>query len=77
MKKEEMPELDPHGKMVLNFLLSLLLYTVVSGALVILLVGIVLLLAVFAIGIIFPIIGAVKANEGEVWQYPLTINFIK
>jgi len=29
------------------------------------------------VGIIFPIVGAVKANKGVCWKYPLTIPFIK
>lgn len=77
LKKDEMPELEPHGKMILNFFLSMLIYTVVSGVLVLAVVGIFMLFALYVISIIFPIIGAVKAKEGIVWQYPLTITFIK
>jgi uncharacterized Tic20 family protein len=29
------------------------------------------------VGVIFPVIAAVKANEGEVWKYPLAITFLK
>ena len=35
------------------------------------------MLALVIMGIIFPIMGAVKANNGELWEYPLTIKFIK
>ena len=28
-------------------------------------------------GIVFPIIAGVKANNGELWEYPLTIKFLK
>ena len=28
------------------------------------------------VGIIFPIIAAIKANSGEVWKYPLAISFL-
>jgi uncharacterized Tic20 family protein len=41
------------------------------------LVGFLTLLAVGVIHIVFPIIGAVKANNGELWEYPLTIKFLK
>ena len=35
-----------------------------------------LLLGVLAIlGIVFPIIGGIKASNGEVWPYPLSIKF--
>jgi uncharacterized Tic20 family protein len=77
LKKDELPGLDPHGKMVINWILSLLLYGVLSLLLLIVLIGIPLLLALWVIAIVFPIIGTIKANEGVVWKYPLTIAFIK
>jgi uncharacterized Tic20 family protein len=33
--------------------------------------------ALVIIGIVFPIIGGIKANNGEVWKYPLSIPFFK
>ena len=42
-----------------------------------LLVGFLLLPVLAVLGIVFPIIGAVKANNGEFWEYPLTIKFLK
>lgn len=76
IKKDEFPDLDEHGKNVTNFLLSLLIYTIVSALLCIIVIGIPLLLAVAAIHIIFPIIAGLKASNGETWKYPLTITFI-
>ena len=29
------------------------------------------------LNIVFPIIGGIKANDGELWEYPLTIKFLK
>lgn len=77
--KEQFPELDPHGKMVTNWLISVLIYGVVAGVLTFATCGIgaVLFIPLVLVGIIFPIIGAVKANEGVFWKYPLTIAFIK
>ncbi len=77
MKKDEMPALDRHGKMITNWLISSLIYGVVSGVLVLLIFGIFLLIALGLLGIIFPIVGAIKANNGEYWEYPLTIKFLK
>lgn len=76
-QKEKMPALDAHGKMVVNFMLSVLIYAIVSVVLMFVLVGFLTLLAVAVIHIIFPIVGAVKANNGELWEYPLTIKFLK
>lgn len=77
LKKDEMPALDAHGKMVTNWIISSLIYGVVSGVLVIFIVGIFLLIALGLLSIIFPIIGGIKANNGEYWEYPLTIKFLK
>lgn len=77
MKKEETPALDAHGKMVVNWLISSLIYFAVSGVLCIILIGFLGLLALGIMSIVFPIIGGIKANNGELWEYPLTIKFLK
>ena len=77
LKKGEMPELDAHGKMVVNFIISLIIYTLVSFLLTIVLIGILGYVAVFFMGIVFPIIGGIKAHSGELWKYPLVISIIK
>jgi len=75
VKKNELPGLDAHGKVVANWLISSLLYAVACGLLVFVLVGLPLLGILGVLAIAFPIIGAVKANEGIVWNYPLSIKF--
>jgi uncharacterized Tic20 family protein len=77
LKKEEMPALDPHGKVVVNWIISSLIYAAVCGILVFVLIGIPMLLALFVLGTIFPIIGGIKANDGVVWKYPLSIAFLR
>ncbi len=76
LKKDELPGLDVHGKVVMNWIISLVIYGIVSCLLVLLLIGIPLLLALGLVSIVFPIIGAIKANEGVVWKYPLSITFL-
>jgi uncharacterized Tic20 family protein len=76
-QKDKMPSLDPHGKMVVNWMISSLIYAVVSVILMFVLIGFLTIFAVIIMGIVFPIIGAVKANNGELWEYPLTIKFLK
>ena len=77
MKKDELPLIDVHGKNVVNWIISALIYTVICFILWFVLIGIPLSIALGLIGIIFPIIGAIKGNNGEVWKYPLTISFLK
>ena len=77
LKKEEFPEIDAHGKVVVNWIISSLIYAVVSGILVFVLVGFFLLLVLAVLSVIFPIIGGIKANDGQLWKYPLSIPFLK
>lgn len=76
-QKEKMPALDAHGKMVVNWMISVTIYAIVSIVLMLIIIGFLTFLAVAVMGILFPIIGAVKANNGELWEYPLTIKFFK
>jgi uncharacterized Tic20 family protein len=77
LKKNELPGLDVHGKIVVNWILSEIIYFIVSALLVVVVIGIPLLIAVGVCGIVFAILGAIKANNGEVWKYPLSITFLK
>jgi uncharacterized protein len=77
IKKDESAYIDAHGKIVLNWIISELIYLIVSFLLVFVVIGIPLLIGLGIIGIVFPIIGAIKANEGECWAYPMSIAFLK
>ena len=77
LKKDDLPGIDAHGKNVVNWLISKLIYVVVSVVLLLAVIGFVLLPVVLVLGIVFPIMGAVKANNGEVWKYPLAIRFLQ
>jgi uncharacterized protein len=75
--KDQYPGLDAHGKNVVNWILSSLIYGVVCAASLIIGIGFILLPVLVILGIIFPILGAVKASQGIVWKYPMTIEFLK
>lgn len=61
----------------LNFQLSVLIYGLVATLLTLILIGFPLLIALAVLVIVTCITGAVRANEGKVYEYPLTINFVK
>jgi hypothetical protein len=75
--KKESPLIDRHGRVVMNWILSQILWWVVSFVLCFVLVGIPMLWVFGVLVIVFPIIGAIRAYEGRVWSYPLTIRFFK
>jgi len=75
--KDKSPHVDQHGKIVLNWILSALIYGIAGFLLCFIVVGVLILIALMVSMIAFPIIGAVKANGGIVWKYPLCIPFFK
>jgi len=79
VNKEKMPALDAHGKMVANWIISSIIYWFVSVILLfVFFIGLIPMLGLLIAGVAFPIIGALKANNnGELWEYPLTIKFLK
>ncbi len=77
VKKDESKVIDMHGKIVTNWIISETIYLLVGGILSALLIGIPILIAVAILCIVYPIMGGIKANNGEVWRYPLSIQFFK
>jgi uncharacterized Tic20 family protein len=76
IKKDEFPLVDDQGKEVLNFQISVTIYFIASIILIFILVGIPLLIALGVFVLITTVIGAIKANEGIKYRYPLTIKFL-
>ena len=77
IKKDESDVIDKHGKIVANWILTELIYGLVFGLLCLILIGIPLIITLAVLSIVFPIIGGIKANGGEVWPYPLSITFFR
>lgn len=76
-QKDELPELDEHGKNAVNWVITSVVGFVVFGLLSLVLIGIPFLIALAVLNVVFPVIAAVKANEGRAWRYPMTIPFLK
>lgn len=76
MTKDQSATISQHGTRIINWLLSFLIYSLVSGVLCMVLIGFPMLIAVLLMSVIFPIVAAMKANNGELWSYPLTIRFL-
>jgi len=77
IKKDQLPGLVPHAHVVFNWMISVIIYAVISFILVFVGIGVLLILALAILSLVFPIIGAIKASEGNVWPYPLSIKFFK
>ena len=61
----------------LNFNLTWLLYGIIGVILALLLVGIFILIALGIAYLVLVILASVRANNGEVYRYPLTIRFVR
>src|ERR1700730_12398515 len=75
-KRGDSPEIDAHGKESLNFQISMLIYNLVAGVLCLLLIGFALLFILHILNLVFVIVASIKASEGKLYRYPLTIRFI-
>jgi hypothetical protein len=77
VKKDESEIVDRHGKIVMNWLLTELILFLIAAPLCFILIGFPLVFVISVVGIVFPIIGAIKASNGEIWPYPCSIRFFK
>ena len=77
MKKQEIPGIDEHGCNAVNFIISMIIYGVLCIPLCFIIIGIPLLMVLGILGVVFPIIAALKANDGVCWKYPMAISFLK
>ena len=77
IKKDESEIINQHGKIVTNWIITAVIAGAVSGLLCFVIIGIPLVIALVILCIVFPILGGLKANEGQLWKYPMSIEFIK
>lgn len=84
IKKNEIPSVEIHGKAAVNFQLTIVIATLVTFAVAFALsfvcIGIVLFSVpgvIFACGMVFAVIAGIKANEGQEYKYPYSLNLIK
>ncbi len=75
--KETKPWLAAESKEALNFQITVLIGYIISSALMVVLVGFVTFLIVWALNIILCIVAAVRVSQGGDFHYPLTIRLVK
>lgn len=75
--KDSVIGMDQHGKSIVNFQLSLILYIVIGIPSILLFgLGIILLVLTGILSLVMPLVNAVKASQGEAPSYFGTIRFI-
>ena len=77
VKKDSLPFAADQGKEALNFNITIAIAAIICGLLTLVLIGFLLLPLVGLAWLIFTIIGAMKANNGEAYRYPFALRLIK
>ncbi|XAM00651.1 DUF4870 domain-containing protein [Phycisphaeraceae bacterium D3-23] len=79
IKKDDHPFIDQEGKEATNFQITALIGWVIASVIAAVTCGIggILYLPLMVCVVIFCIMGALKAKEGEAYRYPVNIRFIK
>lgn len=76
-QKERVYQMDQQGKEIVNFQISLIVYTIICVPLILLFgLGILGFIVLGFIAFIYPIVNAIKASNGESPKYPLSLHFI-
>jgi uncharacterized protein len=76
MKKDESQFVAEQSRESLNFQISMSIYALIGAVLTLILIGLLLLAAVWVAGVVLTIIASVKAANGEAYRYPLTLRLI-
>lgn len=74
--KDRGPFVNAHTKTALNFHITLVIAWLVGLILSVVGIGVLVLLAAWILNIVFSIMAAVAANNGQFYRYPLSISFI-
>ncbi len=76
-KKENDPDIDTQGKDVINFQLSMIIYFIASSVLIFVWIGLIFLLVLGWYLTIITIVNTIKVVNGNDYNYPLSIKFLK
>ena len=77
-QKEKVLGMDTHGKMALNFQISVFIYSILSIPLIMLSgLGFFILAGLVILVLVFPVLNAIKVDKMEIPSYPLMMEIIK
>ncbi|MEM6675728.1 MAG: DUF4870 domain-containing protein [Planctomycetota bacterium] len=77
MRRNRSERVDRHGEMLMNAALCIHGALVLAFALSFFIFGMLPFFAVMIAAVVLPCIGALKANDGELWRYPLVRDFVR
>ena len=77
VKKHDSEFVVEQAKESLNFQITLMIYSIISLFLCIIVIGFFLIFALLIFGLIMVIIASIRTNDGEDFQYPMTLRLFK
>lgn len=78
VNKDKIEGLDQHGKEIINFQLSMILFALICIPLILALgLGILGLIILGIISFVFPIVNGINASNGNFSKYPFSIRFLQ
>ena len=77
LKRGDSPSVDAHGKESLNFQISMTIWGLLCIPAMFIVIGFVIFAVLVILNVVFVIIAALRASEGILYRYPMTIRFFK
>jgi uncharacterized protein len=77
IKKGQSSFVEENARESLNFQLTMLIACIVSGILVVVGIGIVLLIVLGVLEVVLVIIATIRASENKIYRYPFNLRLIK
>ncbi|HMT35393.1 MAG TPA: DUF4870 domain-containing protein [Chitinophagaceae bacterium] len=77
LKKDESSYVKEHALESLNFQITMIILYIISGVLIFILIGFLLIWALGIINLILIIIATIKASEDKLYRYPFNFRLIK
>ena len=77
VKKGQSSFVEENAKESLNFQLTMIIACIVSGILVVVGIGIVMLIVLGVLEVVLVIIATIRASENKIYRYPFNLRLIK
>jgi uncharacterized Tic20 family protein len=76
-RRDQSAFVTEHAREALNFNITIVLAALVCMLLMLVFVGFILGTALFVVWLVFTLIAAIKASEGEHYRYPFSLRLVK
>jgi uncharacterized Tic20 family protein len=75
-QKEQVSDINEQGKAIINFQISLIIFSIICIPLIFVIIGIIGLVIIGLVALIMPIVNAVNASNGAPISYPFSFKFL-